>query len=86
MLAALKPGGLIILEAFTPDQLEYKKRYGSGGPGDLSLLFTSEMLRKDFAPAEPLLLEERVVDLKEGIFHKGPGAVVRAVFRKPLEA
>ena len=83
MLDALRSGGLILLEAFTPDQLAYKRRYGSGGPGDADLLYRAETLRADFAEAEPLLLEERIVELDEGALHKGPAAVVRAVFRKP---
>lgn len=82
MVEALKPGGLILLEAFRPEQIEYKRRYGSGGPREVEMLMTPEMLRADFAPAEPLLLEEAVVELDEGAFHSGPAAVVRAVFRK----
>jgi SAM-dependent methyltransferase len=78
MLRALKPGGLVILEAFTPAQLQHS----SGGPKQVELLYTSETLRRDFAPAEALELEEKEVPLNEGRMHSGPGAVVRAVFRK----
>ena len=38
-LAALKPGGSIILEAFTPEQLEYP----SGGPPVAEMLFTEQV-------------------------------------------
>jgi SAM-dependent methyltransferase len=79
MLRAAKPGGLVFLEAFTPAQLQHS----SGGPKQVDLLYTADILRRDFAPAEPLLLEEKVVPLEEGRMHSGPGAVVRAVFRKP---
>jgi SAM-dependent methyltransferase len=78
MLRALKPGGIVILQAFTPDQL----RYTSGGPKQIELLYTTHILREDFAGAEALQLEEKEVQLNEGHMHKGPAAVVQAVFRR----
>ncbi len=79
MLNALKPGGVLILEAFTPEQLKYK----SGGPPVVEMLYTAAMLRADFDGAMPLLLEETVTDLAEGKYHRGPAAVVRLVLRRP---
>ncbi len=79
MLVALKKGGIVILEAFHPGQLAFS----SGGPKQLDLLYTAEILRRDFAGAEVLELAESVVGLEEGKMHSGKGAVVRAVFRKP---
>ncbi len=79
MYAALKPGGVLILEAFTPKQLEYK----TGGPQDPAMLYTMEMLRKDFPAGERLLLEEMITGLNEGPYHRGQAAVVRLVLRKP---
>jgi len=78
ILQALKPGGILILEAFTPGQLQFS----SGGPKSLDLLYTAEILRSDFASAEILELEETVIHLDEGKLHSGKAAVVRAVFRK----
>jgi len=78
MLGALKPGGVLILEAFSPSQL----RFSSGGPKQIDLLYTAESLRRDFAGAEVLQLSEEVVELREGPLHSGPGAVVRGIFRK----
>ena len=82
MLAALKPGGLLILEAFTPDQL----KYSSGGPRDREMLYTSDLLRQDMSAGEILQLEERVTELDEGKYHRGPAAIVRLVVRRPLDA
>ncbi len=79
MLAALKPGGLLILEAFTPDQLQY----ASGGPRDREMLYTSDMLRQDMKAGEILHLDERITELDEGKYHRGPSAVVRLVLRRP---
>jgi len=79
MFEALKPGGILILEAFTPAQLNYK----SGGPPVLEMLYTADMLRIDFAGGEILLLEETTTELAEGKYHHGPAAVVRLVLRRP---
>lgn len=79
MFNALKPGGILILEAFTPDQLKYR----SGGPPVVEMLYTPEMLRIDFAGAEILQLDELITDLAEGKYHRGQGAVVRLVLRRP---
>ncbi len=78
MLAALKPGGLLIIEAFTPAQL----LHSSGGPKQLELLYTTEILQKDFAGAEALELMEVETDLDEGRLHRGRAAVVHGVFQK----
>jgi SAM-dependent methyltransferase len=78
MLLALKPGGLLIFEAFSPAQL----RHSSGGPKQVELLYTAEMLQRDFAPAQALELEETEVEISEGHMHSGPAGVVHGVFLK----
>lgn len=77
MLRALKPGGIAILQSFTPAQLQFS----SGGPKDVDMLCSAELLREEFAGAEILELEEKTVHLDEGHKHSGMGAVVQAVFR-----
>lgn len=79
MFQALKPGGVLILEAFTPEQLKYT----SGGPPVAEMLYTADMLRIDFAGGEILQLGERITDLAEGQYHRGPAAVVRLVLKRP---
>jgi cyclopropane fatty-acyl-phospholipid synthase-like methyltransferase len=86
MLAALKPGGLLILEAFRKEQLRYREQYGSGGPPDTAFLYDAETLQQDFAAAEILDLEETVTTLREGSYHSGPAAVVRGLFRRATPA
>jgi cyclopropane fatty-acyl-phospholipid synthase-like methyltransferase len=76
-LAALKPGGRIVLEAFTPLQLERQQAGARGGPRDAALLYRAEDLRADFAEATIDLLLEVEADLHEGTLHVGPSAVVR---------
>jgi SAM-dependent methyltransferase len=82
-LAALKPGGRVVLEAFTPTQLEKQKAGARGGPRDAALLYSAADLRADFAGAEIELLQETEVELHEGALHVGPSAVVRLVARRP---
>ncbi|MGB2675960.1 MAG: class I SAM-dependent methyltransferase [Candidatus Acidiferrum sp.] len=78
MLGALKQGGLLIIAAFTPAQLQHS----SGGPKQVELLYTAEILRNDFAGAELLELLEVEINLDEGRLHRGRAAVVHGVFRK----
>lgn len=75
MAAALKPGGLLILEAFRPAQLGR----GSGGPRDVDLLYSASQLAEDFTGLAILSLEETEAELDEGPLHQGLGAVVRLV-------
>ena len=78
-LAALKPGGRIVLEAFRPEQIERQRAGVRGGPRDAALLYTIDDLRADFAAAELETLEACEVDLREGELHVGPSAVARLV-------
>ncbi len=63
----------MILEAFHTSQLGRD----SGGPQNLDLLFSKEMLLEDFGELEVELMEETEVDLDEGLFHGGLAKIVR---------
>jgi SAM-dependent methyltransferase len=82
MREALKPGGLLILQGYTPKQLEYK----TGGPGVLENLYTEELLRTELAPLQMLGLEVYEAVLNEGLRHVGPLALIGMVARRPLAA
>jgi SAM-dependent methyltransferase len=75
--AALRPGGVLVMEAFTPRQLAF----GSGGPRQAALLYEPATLRADFAGVEWEALDEIEVELDEGPFHQGRAAVVRGLGR-----
>jgi len=75
---ALKKGGIIIMEAFNPLQLNN----ASGGPKDLSMLYTPEMLQEDFSITAIEYIESLQVNLNEGAFHKGIGDVIRLMAKK----
>ena len=79
MARALKPGGLLLLEGYTPKQLEYR----TGGPSRLENLYTAPMLREAFRDLEILELREYEDELEEGERHAGRSALVDLVARKP---
>ena len=78
MIAALKPGGLLVLQGYTPRQLEYK----TGGPPILSHLYSEDMLRTAFAAMDLVSLRFYEADLEDGTQHHGRSALVGLVARK----
>ncbi|MEY4278232.1 MAG: hypothetical protein RL377_236 [Bacteroidota bacterium] len=74
----LKPGGKVILEVFSPQQLGNT----SGGPKDLSMLYTKEILSEDFKELQIESLDYVYIELAEGKFHEGPADVVRMIATK----
>lgn len=75
---ALRPGGHLILEAYTPRQLEL----GTGGPPQRDLLIEPEQLRQELSGLEWLVLNERQRQVNEGPYHRGLSAVVQAHGRR----
>ena len=69
----LKSGGALILEAFNPLQINNS----SGGPKDLSSLYSAEMLTGDFKTLKVQLLTEAAIVLDEGKYHQGKADVIR---------
>ncbi|WP_035647030.1 bifunctional 2-polyprenyl-6-hydroxyphenol methylase/3-demethylubiquinol 3-O-methyltransferase UbiG [Flavobacterium sp. ASV13] len=79
----LKKGGIIIFEAFSKKHLEYvTKNEKVGGPKDIESLFSIEEIKTDFPNYEIIELEEKEIELNEGLFHNGTGSVIRFVGRK----
>lgn len=76
---ALKPGGLLLMQGYTPKQLEY----GTGGPSAVENLYTEELLRHAFGDFELLELRSHEALLEEGSAHRGMSAVIDLVARKP---
>jgi len=76
---AIKPGGHLILEAYTPKQLEYR----TGGPPTVELLQTLEILKEDFPGLTFIHAVEKERDVYEGVGHAGHAAVVQLLARKP---
>jgi 2-polyprenyl-3-methyl-5-hydroxy-6-metoxy-1,4-benzoquinol methylase len=79
IMASLKPAGILILQGYTPKQLDY----GTGGPPFASHLYTQEMLRSAFETFEILALREYEADVAEGSGHRGRSALIGLVARRP---
>jgi SAM-dependent methyltransferase len=75
---SLKPGGKLILEAFSKNQL----RKNSGGPQALEMLYSLDDIMNDFKELKTILLEEKNVFLNEGEKHSGEASVLRYVGEK----
>lgn len=79
----LRTGGVVIFEAFSKNHLDYLARNEKvGGPKELDMLFSIEEITADFANYEIVVLEEKEIELNEGVFHNGLGSVIRFVGRK----
>ncbi|RED23482.1 ubiquinone/menaquinone biosynthesis C-methylase UbiE [Flavobacterium cutihirudinis] len=81
--AFLRKDGIIIFEAFSKTHLEYvSKNEKVGGPKDIESLFSIEEIKADFPNYEIIELEEKEIELNEGLFHNGTGSVIRFIGRK----
>jgi SAM-dependent methyltransferase len=77
---ALRPGGVFILEAYTPQQLALN----TGGPRDPALLMTLADFRDELSPLTIEIGREVERQIDEGTFHAGPSATVQVVAVRPL--
>jgi hypothetical protein len=75
---ALKPGGLLLMEGYTPKQLQYK----TGGPSEIENLYTRELLEKSFSDFFKLEIAEYDSEIHEGPGHGGMSALIDLVGRK----
>ena len=74
----LRPGGVFLLEAYTPMQIEYT----TGGPPTADMMMDVPSLSSELGGLEFLHLQERVREVNEGLYHHGTGAVVQALAKK----
>lgn len=78
VVAGLRPGGVLILEAYTPEQL----RFGTGGPPEAALNMALEALHQELAGLDFEIGREIVREVVEGRYHTGEGHVVQIVARR----
>lgn len=78
LLKFIKPGGIIILEAFSKAQISND----TGGPKDVNMLYSIEELKEDFAQLNQIDIWEEKIVLNEGPFHSGKSAVIRLIGKK----
>ncbi len=78
MIRLLKPGGQLVMEVYSKDQL----KYGTGGPKNEDLLYNLEELKSDFSDLQIVKLEKTVRILDEGILHQGKSDVIQLIASK----
>ncbi len=79
IVAGLRPNGVLILEAYRPDQLKYK----TGGPPTEEFMMTLQGLEEELSGLTFEYAAELDRNVVEGQFHTGMGAVVQLIGRKP---
>jgi SAM-dependent methyltransferase len=79
LVRLLKPGGTLILEGFSKEQIENT----SGGPKLVPLLFDLDGLAVDFGEMKVVQLVKVNYEIDEGPLHRGTASVVRLVATKP---
>lgn len=79
----LKNEGIIIFESFSKKHIDYVTANEKvGGPKDIDSLFSIDEIKADFPNYEFIELEEKEIELNEGLFHNGTGSVIRFIGRK----
>jgi cyclopropane fatty-acyl-phospholipid synthase-like methyltransferase len=78
MRKTLKPGGLMIIQGYTPKQLQY----GTGGPPEIENLYTRAMLEEAFRGFRNVKIVEEELEMHEGTAHGGMSAVINFTARK----
>jgi cyclopropane fatty-acyl-phospholipid synthase-like methyltransferase len=75
IIQALKPGGLLLMEGYRPEQIEN----GTGGPPHRENMYTEEMLRTAFSGLEIIELNSYDAEINEGPGHAGTSALIDLV-------
>jgi ubiquinone/menaquinone biosynthesis C-methylase UbiE len=78
LLSYLKPGGTIILEAFSKKQINNN----TGGPKDLDMLYNLQEIEEDFCEITAYDIKEENIFLEEGLLHSGIASIVRMIGTK----
>ena len=78
MRKALKPGGLLLIEGYRPEQLNYK----TGGPSQVENLYTRALLEAEFGGLSEIHITEHDSLTSEGAGHVGMAALIDLVGRK----
>ena len=79
VVRGLRPGGLFVLEAYTPKQLSR----GTGGPKDPDMLPTLAELAEELAGLDFAHARELDREVREGAYHTGVASVVQLIGVKP---
>ncbi len=75
VIQGLHPGGIFLLESFTPQQIEHQ----TGGPKNVDMLPSLAILQDELAGLHFLHGQELERDVQEGLHHTGIAAVVQVL-------
>jgi SAM-dependent methyltransferase len=75
---ALKPGGLLPLEGYTPKQVEF----GTGGLKQVENMYPRELLKAELSEFASLEIDEYEAEPQEGTSHAGRSALIDLVAPK----
>jgi SAM-dependent methyltransferase len=75
---ALKPGGLLLMQGYRPEQLTYR----TGGPSQVDNLYTTALLEDSFGDFASIEISEHDSMVDEGGGHAGMSALIDFVGRK----
>jgi 2-polyprenyl-3-methyl-5-hydroxy-6-metoxy-1,4-benzoquinol methylase len=78
LFKSLNPKGILILESYTPLQLEFN----TGGPKDIEMLYDEKMLKNDFIAFTDLKINLETREISEGLFHNGKSATIQVIAKK----
>ena len=78
MKRALKPSGLLLMQGYRPEQLDYR----TGGPSQVENLYTRGLLEAAFGDFASLEIREHDSMVDEGAGHAGMSALIDLVGRK----
>ena len=79
MAACLRPGGILFLHGYRPEQLAY----GTGGPRAAENMYTEALLRAAFAGWHVETCRSYDREIVEGTGHAGMSALIDFIARKP---
>jgi SAM-dependent methyltransferase len=78
MQRTLRPGGLLLLHGYRPEQVDL----GTGGPSDPAHMYTEALLADAFADLDIEVLHGYDAVISEGAGHDGTSALIDLVARK----
>ena len=78
VVRGLRPGGVLLLEAYTPAQIGR----GTGGPSDPEMMMSLDRLKEELPGLEWVAAEEKEREVREGSFHTGLASVVQFIGRR----
>ena len=81
MLDSLKPGGTLIIQGYTPRQLDFN----TGGPGKLAHLYDEALMLDAFGQLDILDLRTYEAEIAEGTGHQGMSGLLGLTARKPKD-